>query len=339
MEVFVIAVTIQDVAKRAGVSISTVSRVVNGYVHVSSELREKVESAIKELEYRPSQVARSLASQKTNLIGIIVPDLTYHYYANMISSIEEQASLNGYNIVVCNIKEDLKKEKKYIHVLMEMWAQGIILMHEKMDPSTKKLLKDSKIPTVLASVKIDGLDIPNVNIDDYKAAYDATEFLIKNGHKRIGFISGDMRDITAGRQRYEGYVGALRDYKLKADLSIIKEGNFQIEDGYNKMAEIMKVKDKPTAVFAVSDSMAIGAMNYAIDQGYRVPEDISIMGFDNIDLAQVIRPRLTTVNQPSDEIGKRALITLIDLIEGRRTDKQIIIDHSIVEGQTYRNIN
>lgn len=334
-----IAIKIQDVAKKAGVSISTVSRVVNGYVHVSNELREKVELTIKELEYRPSQVARSLANQKTNLIGIIVPDLTYHYYAKMISSIEEQASLNDYNIVVCNIKEDLNKEIKYINVLKEMWAEGIILMHEKINPQTKKLLCECNIPIVLASIKIDGLDVPAINIDDYKAAFDATNFLISKGHKRIALISGDMQDVTAGRQRYDGYVDALKKNNIDIDKSIIKEGNFRISGGYKKMEEILKVDEKPTAVFAVSDSMAIGAMNCAIDHGYKIPDDISIMGFDNIDLAHAIRPRLTTVNQPASEIGKKSLITLIDLIENRDTDRQIILEHTIIEGQTCKDIN
>lgn len=336
---FQIAVKIQDVAKKAGVSISTVSRVVNGYVHVSDELREKVESAIRDLEYRPSQVARSLAKQKTNLIGIIVPDLTYHYYAKMISSIEEQASLNDYNIIVCNIKENLNKEIRYINVLKEMWVEGIILMHEKINPQTKKLLCECNIPIVLASVKIDGLDVPSVNIDDYQAAFDATNFLIGKGHKRIALISGDMRDITAGRQRYQGYIDALKNSNIQISKDIIKEGNFKISDGYSKMEEILKLEKKPTAVFAVSDSMAIGAMNCAIDHGYKIPDDISIMGFDNTDLAYVIRPRLTTVNQPASEIGKQSLKTLIDLIETKDTDKEIILKHTIIEGQTCKDIN
>ncbi|WP_207655751.1 LacI family DNA-binding transcriptional regulator [Vallitalea okinawensis] len=338
-EVAGIAVKIQDVAKKAGVSISTVSRVLNGYKHVSDELKDKVTKAVEELEYRPNQVARSLASQRTNLIGIIVPDLTNHYYSRMISSIEEYASERNYNIVVCNIKENLDKEVRYLNVLKEMWADGIILMHEKVDERTKEMLKAYKIPVVLASVKIDGLKVPSVNIDDYHAAYDATNYLIQKGHERIGIIAGDMQDITAGQQRYRGFIDALKGHGIKQNPLYMREGKFKIEDGYQAMDDILDNSQvKPTAIFAVSDSMAIGAMNCAIDRGYQVPDDISIIGFDNIDLAAAVRPRLTTVNQPAEEIGRQSMKTLIALINGKNTKKDIILDHSIVEGSTCKEV-
>lgn len=334
-----IAVKIQDVAKKAGVSISTVSRVLNDYKHVSSDLKDKVMKAVEELEYRPNQVARSLASQKTSLIGIIVPDLTNHYYSRMISSIEEYASERNYNIVVCNIKENLNKEVRYLNVLKEMWAEGIILMHEKIDQQTKEMLKAYNIPVVLASVKIDELNVSSVNIDDYKAAYDATTYLVQKGHKRIGIIAGDMRDITAGQLRYRGFVEALKENEIDINPLYIKEGKFKIEDGYQAMDEIFEsCEDVPTAIFAVSDSMAIGAMNCAIDRGYRVPDDISIIGFDNIDLAAAVRPRLTTVNQPAEEIGQISVKILIDMINGKVSEQEIILSHSIVEGNTCKDI-
>lgn len=338
-EVEVIAVKIQDVAKQAGVSISTVSRVLNGYQHVSEALKNKVTKAVEELEYRPNQVARSLASQKTNLIGIIVPDLTNHYYSRMISSIEEFASERNYNIIVCNIKENLHKEVKYLHVLKEMWVDGVILMHEKIDDQTKDILKNYKIPIVLASVRIDDLDVPAVNINDYQAAYDATNYLIDKGHERIGIIAGDMQDITAGQQRYEGFKAALKDGGIEEKTSYMREGKFHIEDGYTAMEEILDSNEvPPTAVFAVSDSMAIGAMNCAIDKGYHVPNDISIMGFDNIDLAAAVRPRLTTVNQPAEAIGCLSMKSLIKLINGEAVEKEMILKHTIIERSTCKSL-
>lgn len=334
-----ITVKMQDVAKQAGVSISTVSRVLNDYKHVSDELKQKVTKAVEELGYRPNQVARSLASQKSNLIGIIVPDLTNYYYARMISSIEEFASERNYNIIVCNIKENLDKEVKYLHVLKEMWVDGVILMHEKIDKQTKDMLKSYKIPVVLASVRIEGLDVPSVNINNYQAAYDATNYLIDKGHERIGIIAGDMQDITAGQQRYKGYRDALKDHNIKENVSYMREGKFHIEDGYKAMEDILEHNEIiPTAIFAVSDSMAIGVMNCAIDRGYTVPGDISIIGFDNIDLAATVRPRLTTVNQPAEEIGELSMKTLMALIHGKEVAREMILKHSIIEGQTCKEL-
>lgn len=336
-----IVIKIQDVAKKADVSIATVSRVVNGYEHVSDKLKNRVQDAIDELNYKPNQIAKSLASQKTNLIGILVPDLKYDYYANMLSSIEEYASQNNYNIIVCNIKEDLEKEIRYINILKEMWVDGIILMHEKLNDNIKKLLLECQIPIVLASIKLKELNFPSVNIDDFKAAYDATKYLIDLGHKKIAIIAGDMRDYTAGHERFRGYKQALKDNNIQFNQSYFEQGNFSIKDGYNAMVKLLETgKVLPTAVFAVSDSMAVGAMNCMIDRGYDVPKDISIIGFDDIDLASAVRPKLTTVNQPAEKIGSLAVELLIKYIkkEFDENDKEIVLEHRIVTRGTCKEL-
>ncbi|WP_432664266.1 LacI family DNA-binding transcriptional regulator [Wukongibacter baidiensis] len=336
-----IVIKIQDVAKKAGVSTATVSRVINGYEHVSDKLKNRVQDAIDELNYKPNQIAKSLASQKTNLIGILVPDLKYEYYANMLSSIEEYASQKNYNIIVCNIKEDLDKEIRYINILKEMWVDGIILMHEKLNDNIKKLLLECEIPTVLASIKLEGLDFPSVNIDDFKAAYDATKYLIDLGHRKIAIIAGDMRDYTAGSERFRGYKQALVDNDIAFVPKYFGQGNFNIQDGYNAMGKLLENEiDLPTAVFAVSDSMAVGAMNYMIDRGYNVPDDISIIGFDDIDLASAVRPKLTTINQPAEKIGSLAVELLIKYIEKEydEHDKEIVLEHRIVARGTCKEL-
>lgn len=332
------SVKIQDVAKRAGVSISTVSRVLNGYAHISDELRGKVEKAIAELEYRPSQAARCLVSQKSNLIGVIVPDLTYQYYAKVISTIEDEAGKNNYSIIICNIKENLEKEAHYIDVLKELWVDGVILLHEKINIETKKKLEECNFSLVLASVKIEGLDVPRVNINDYQAAYDATTYLIDLGHKRIAMIAGDHRDITAGKERLDGYRKALIDANIEVDESIIFEGNFQVNSGYKNMKKILAIDSRPTAVFVASDAMAVGAMNCVMDSGLKVPEDISIMGFDDIDLAQVVRPKLTTIHQPAEEIGQKAMETILKMINKEPFEKEIVLEHKIIERQSCKRI-
>jgi len=336
-----IVIKIQDVAKKAGVSTATVSRVINGYEHVSDKLRKRVQDAIDELNYKPNQIAKSLASQKTNLIGILVPDLKYDYYASMLSSIEESASRYNYNIIVCNIKENLEKEKRYINILKEMWVDGIILMHEKLNDTIKKLLLECQIPIVLASIKLKELNFPSINIDDFRAAYDATKYLIDLGHKRISIIAGDMRDYTAGYERFRGYRQALKDNDIPLRQKYFQQGNFTIQDGYNAMRKLLEnERDLPTAVFAVSDSMAVGAMNCMIDRGYDVPNDISIMGFDDIDLASAVRPKLTTVNQPAEKIGSLAVDLLIKCVkkEYDEIEKEIILEHRIVARGTCKEL-
>lgn len=337
-----IGIKIQDVAKKAGVSIASVSRVINGYEHVSDKLRSRVTDAVNELDYKPNQIAKSLASQKTNLIGILVPDLKYQYYANMLSSIEEYASENNYNIIVCNIKENLEKEIRYINILREMWVDGIILMHEKLNDDIEKLLCDCQIPIVLASIKLKDLQFPSVNIDDYRASYDATQYLIDLGHEKIAIIAGDMKDYTAGYLRFKGYKQALRDNGIPFKEEYFQQGNFKIEDGYNAMGKLIgNNEDLPTGIFAVGDSMAVGAMNCARDMGYNVPNDFSIIGFDNIDLAKAFRPRLTTINQPAEKIGELAIELLIKHIEDKykNLDREIILEHEIVLGETCKRVD
>lgn len=327
-------VKIDDVAKKAGVSISTVSRVLNGYEHVSKSSKEKVEKAIKALEYTPSQAARSLASQKSNMIGIIVPDLANQYYAKMITAIEEEASKHDYSIIICNIQENISKELKYMKMLKEMWVDGVVLMHEKINEETKKFLMTCNFPVVLASVKIPGVELTNINIDDEQAAFDAIEYLVELGHKRIGMITGDLRDYTAGISRLNGYKKALAHYGISIDEAIIQEGHFKFNDGYRIMEKMLMLKDRPTAVFAASDEMAIGAMNCALDMGFNVPEDISFMGFDNIDMARVVRPKLTTVNQPSTLIGQIAIESLLKKMAGESVEEHIVIKHDLVKSDS-----
>ncbi|WP_240843580.1 LacI family DNA-binding transcriptional regulator [Acidaminobacter sp. JC074] len=324
-------IKIDDVAKRAGVSISSVSRVLNGYQHVSQSVKEKVNKAIKELDYHPKRAARSLASRKSYLIGILLPDLTYHYYSRMLSAIERLANEHNYNVIICNLQEENHKESRYVHMFSELDVDGIIVMHEKMTTESIKTLQRIEIPIVLASVKIENMDLINVNIDDFLAAYDATKYLINLNHKKIGMITGDLDDYTAGRSRFNGYRKALEEAGILFDAQLVKEGDFTVSSAYELMKEFLMLRDRPTAIFAASDSMAIGAMNCALDMGYKVPDDISFIGFDNIDMTTVVRPKLSTVEQPAELIGEKALLKLFDLIEGKKVEFDTVIPHKIIE--------
>ncbi|MCQ6559461.1 LacI family DNA-binding transcriptional regulator [Paenibacillus mendelii] len=325
------AVKIKDVAERAGVSVTTVSRVLNGEKYVKDELKERVNQAIAELGYSPSQIARSLVRKKTNLIGVIVPDLTSSFYSTILSSIEETASSNDYNLLVCNIIEDIDKETKYLNVFKEMRVEGIIIMHEKINPEIRNFINTIQTPVVFSSVKPADQNFISVIIDDYKGAYDATAYLIKLGHERIGFIGGDMRDVTSGQNRYTGYRNALSDHGVKMIYELIRFGDYKVNSGYQLMGELLDGLNPPTAIFAVSDDMALGAMNCIHDRGLKVPDDISVIGFDGSQLTELVRPRLTSMEQPIHDMGRVTVETIMKLIAGTyRADGDVIMDHRLV---------
>lgn len=323
---------IKDVAKKAGVSVTTVSRVLNGERYVKDDLKAKVKRAIDELGYAPSHIARSLVRRKTNLIGVIVPDLTSSFYSTILSSIEETASLNDYNLLVCNINEDTDKELKYLNVFKEMRVDGIIIMHEKLSDNIRNFITKLDIPVIFSSVRPVDHKFVSVIIDDYEAAYDATRYLIELGHERIAFIGGDMRDITSGQNRYSGYRNALADQRVRIRYDYIRFGDYKTRSGYDLMKELLACEPRPTALFAVSDDMAVGAMNCVHDHQLKVPDDISIIGFDGSQLTELVRPRLSSMEQPIQEMGKTTVETLIDLItdETGAQREDLILGHKLV---------
>ncbi len=323
---------IKDVAKQAGVSVTTVSRVLNGEKYVKDDLKARVQRAIDELGYSPSHIARSLVRKKTNLIGVIVPDVTSSFYSTILSTIERTASLNDYNLLVCNIIEDTDKELKYLQVFKQMRVDGIIIMHEKLNDEIRELIHKLDIPIIFSSVKPVDQKFISVIIDDYAAAYDATRHLIELGHTRIGFIGGDMRDVTSGQNRYVGYSRALADCGIKAVDDYIRFGDYKTQSGYEIMKAMLACETYPTAVFAVSDDMAVGALNCIHDHGLKVPDDLSVIGFDGSQLTEQVRPRLTSMEQPILEMGKVTVDKLLDLISGNENSStdDVILKHMLV---------
>lgn len=335
----IIAVRIKDIAKEAGVSVTTVSRVLNNEKYVKDEVRERVQMVIDEMGYTPSSIARSLVLKRTNIIGVIVPDITNSFSSTIISSIEECANQNNFNIMVCNIAESPEKELNYLNIIKEMRMDGVIITNEKITPNIKNALYSIDVPVVFVSVKPDELLFTSITVNNYQASYDATNYLINKGHKKIAFIGGDLRDITSGKERYKGYRKALEHNDLDVNEEYIKFGNYKMQDGYNYMEEILKCSILPTALFAASDDMAVGALNCILDNGLKVPEDISIIGFDNSSLTTVVRPTLTTISQPINEMGVLSVKTLIKQINNEETLlNQIIVKHKLIERQSCMTI-
>lgn len=325
--------TIDDVAKLAGVSIATVSRVFNNSPLVSEKARQKVLKAAEELGYKPSMPARSLAMKKTNTIGLIVPDISNPYYAEVVRGIEDVCNIYKYNITLCNADNKREKEFQYIEMLRSLWVDGIIFHCDYFSEEHYEMFKNNHIDVVLAG-RTTNYNVPYVGIDNFKAAYDAVNYLISLGHKRIGIIHGpldEMKETIDSVDRLKGYKQALIDNGLPICNEFIKEANFKYKSGYNAAVEMIKSDMRPTAIFAISDIMAMGAINAVFDSGLSCPEDISVMGFDNIDLSEATRPSLTTVSQPMYEIGAVAARILIKILNREEIDNsQVILKHKIV---------
>ncbi|SHE82142.1 transcriptional regulator, LacI family [Caldanaerobius fijiensis DSM 17918] len=322
-------------ARRSGVSISTVSRVLNNSKPVSPEIRQKVLEAIKETGYRPNLLARGLVLRKTNIIGIIVPDISNSYYSELVKGTEEISNMYNYSILLCNTYGELKKEMEYLNLLLEKQVDGIIFMTTNLTDDHINWFKENEVKAVFVNRRAEGLDIPYVSIDNYNAAYDATNYLIKLGHKKIAYVGGPLSDEVLGKERFEGYKQAIYDAGIDFKQELVRVSKIGIRNGYEAMADILDVYNDITAVFAANDIMAIGAVNCILDRGYKIPDDISVVGFDDIPLASIIRPALTTIRQPIYDIGAVAARMLIKKLNGEKLEEKAVnLPYQLIERDT-----
>ncbi len=306
-------VTIKDVAKKAGVSIASVSRVINDSKPVAPETKEKILKVIEETGYKPNAMARGLKKNESGLIGLITPDMENGTFAELVKGIESVIEKNSMNLIVSNSKGEIKRELKELHIFKEQQLDGIIFSGVKFTKEHKEYFDRYQVPTVIVSQKFPGSGLPYVDIDNFEAAYQAVKYLIENNHSKIALVHGPLYDKSAGEERYNGYFAALEEAELAIDESFIEEGNFTIKSGYQAMEKIMAQNEElPTAVFAASDRMAIGVLDCCLDNGLQVPEDISIIGFDDIELATVVRPKLTSVRVDHSKMGEKSVELLLN---------------------------
>jgi LacI family transcriptional regulator len=308
--------TIHDIAKKANVSISTVSRVVNNPHAVREEKRKRVLQAIEELGYEPNPFASGLRDRLTKTIVAIIPDIANPFYAAMFRGIEDTAREHRNNVIICNTDRDEKRFFEYMRYFKKKKVDGIIFASDPLNENYYKGFQELNIPVVLAATKSEDEFLPYVKINDYEAGYDAGTFLIRNGHKRIGMLSGPNDDPIAGKPRYEGFLASLGEHELLQKDSIVF-GDFQYNSGYNGMAKLYGRHPDLTAVFAASDEMALGAMAFLQRRQIDVPRQVSIIGFDNIRFSRMVTPPLTTIAQPIYDIGKEAALLLYNWIENR----------------------
>lgn len=306
--------TIKHVAKMAGVSISTVSRVINRKGGVSKELEDKIKSAIDELKYMPNAVARALKAKSTKSLGLIIPSIENPVFPPLVKVIEDTANKYGFSTILCNSDGILEEEAKYLQLLVEKQVDGIILnaigdYHEKFE-----VVRNTNTPIIVLGRKIEGFKTTCVTVNNTMGAYMATEHLIKTGMKNIAFLFGSMEARSAINDRFEGYKQALKDHRIKYNGKLIAKGNRSLEGGAFATYELIKRGVPFDAIFASNDMMALGCIAKLLDSGYNVPGDISVMGYDDIPMASIFRPHLSTIRTPIQEFGKEAVKTILRII-------------------------
>lgn len=335
--------TIKDVAERAGVSVMTVSRVINNNGYVSRATKEKVEKAMEELGYVPNALAHGLITKRTHVLGLIVSDITNPFFTTIVRGVEDLAIKNGFNIILCNTDEDVEKEKKYIELLLRKRVDGIILSPADCSrrDSVDQIIRRN-VPLVLIDRCIKGLDIDCVYSDSTFGAYELTKYLISLGHRRIGIIVGPKR-ISTAVERIEGYKRALNEANITLDNSLIKWGEkYSREDGYSHTLTLLKMDNPPTAIFGGNRLITVGILRAIRELGLRIPEDISVISFDEVEDISVTNPFLTVVSQNPYTIGMIATELLLKRIRegGRFIDppKNIILKPEIIIRKSCRSL-
>jgi LacI family transcriptional regulator len=334
MERMTVTVTIYDVAREAGVSMATVSRVVNNNPNVKPQTRKKVFEAIERLGYRPNAVARGLASKKTTTVGVVIPDISNTIFSEVARGIEDIANMYHYNIILCNADKKKEKEIRVINTLLEKQVDGLLFMGGAVTDEHIQAFKTSSVPIVLCATTDENNAVASVDIDHEKAAMDAVALLIQNGHRDIAMISGTLQDPANGFARYQGYKKALEAAGIPVREDYVRIGNYRYESGLEVTKHFLELKERPTAIFAATDEMAIGAIHTLQDNGLKVPEDISVISVDNIRMASMVRPQLTTVAMPMYDIGAVSMRLLTKLMNKETKEAselmQVILPHEVI---------
>ncbi|WP_456273723.1 catabolite control protein A [Bacillus sp. AK031] len=318
-------VTIYDVAREANVSMATVSRVVNGNPNVKPATRKKVVEVIDRLGYRPNAVARGLASKKTTTVGVIIPDISNIFFAELARGIEDIATMYKYNIILSNSDQNTEKELHLLNTMLGKQVDGIVFMGGNITEEHVREFELSPVPIVLAGTIEDSKKMPSVNIDYKTAAYDAVKELIDKGHKQIAFVSGPFHDKVNNEAKLPGYKQALEEAGIQFSEDLVIEGDYTYDSGLEAWQKLRELKNKPTAVFTGNDEMALGVVHGAQDEGVEIPAEAEVISFDNTRLALMVRPQLTSVVQPLYDIGAVAMRLLTKYMNKEKVDEHIVV--------------
>lgn len=334
-------VTMEEIAKLAGVSLATVSRCIHSPHLVKKETRENINQLISKANYIYNATAGDLSRKRSSILGVIIPTAKSLVFSTSLLAIQEMAQQNNYSLITASSKYDSETESNLIKQFMERQLAGVILTGFVF--GQKDLVKELSrrgMPCVVIWDKLDDSELSYVGFDNFKATYVATQYLIESRHRRIGLIVGPYTKVERVRKRLEGFKSALKDNGLTFDPEMVIEKEPTLLDGKEAMARLMSLKDRPTAVLAASDTLAVGAMAAARELGFRIPEDVSLVGFDDIDIAAYCNPPLTTVRVPAYEIGRIAMKIILNMISDFKEHRvqQYCLDTNLVIRNSCRRL-
>lgn len=320
---------IQQVAKKANVSAATVSRVLNNNPHVSPKTREKVLAVIQELKFSPNLSGRILRRNETNILLVLLPTISNPFYAASVSGIRHEADKEGYLVMICNTEEEVGKERQFLDLLKYRQADGAILMAQFLScPELEEYAASG--PIIQCFEHIPDCPIPYVTIDDECAAYEMTNYLLGIGHRRIALV-GCEHTYSSAQKRENGYLRAMREAGIAPRPEWIVHGRYGFRSGFSSAGAFFALEERPTAIFAISDMQATGVIKRVKSEGLRVPQDISVVGFDNISIASMADPAITTVAQPARKIGACATRMLLEQLKDKESKpKNVVMAHELV---------
>jgi LacI family transcriptional regulator len=317
--------TIVEVAKRARVSIATVSNVIRGTRKVSPALEERVRAAIRDLDYYPNEIARSLKVKQTRMLGMIVPDITNPFFPEIIRGAEDTAFERGYFLVTANTDEQIGRERRIIAALRSYRVDGILLASAPgKDTSHIRSTIQAGTSVVCLDRAVSGIETDAVLLDNVRGGREGVRHLIQAGHSRIAIITGSLT-LQTGRERLRGYEDALAEAGIEIDRKLILEGDFRDESGYRLGKELLCRRERPSAIFVCNGVMTLGVLKAFEEMGVRCPEDIALATFDDLAVDRSFHPHLTAVVQPSYDIGSRAATILMDRIEGKLAKEPFVV--------------
>ena len=298
-------VTIKDVAREAGVSVATVSKILNLPDYSKPETREKVTAAIKRLNYQPNHAAQSMVRKKTGMIALIIPDVRNQFFTDVARGVEDVANKHNYRVMLCNTDEDPQKQQNYLQALQGRIVDGFIIAVASDDSRQLKKISRSQLPFVFIDRECRNYRTDAVIVDNRDGAAKAVRHLLHNGRCRVGFISG-KQDTQTGRERLQGYCDALAEKRIEPDRQLIKDGKFTIEGGYQAAKALLEMAGKPDSLFVANNAMTIGALKAINEKGIRIPDEIALVSFDDADWAEFFTPALTVIRQPTYTMGNLA---------------------------------
>lgn len=326
--------TIRDVAAQAGVSVSTVSHVLNGTRFVESDTEARVRAAIADLHYRPNSIARSLRRRSTGTIGLLVPDNSNPFFAEVARIIEDIGFDQGYSVILCNSNGLPTREAAYIDVLLSKQVDGLLTISASSHTEFLKSVLGARVPVVVVDRATDEWPVDQVLVDNEAGGYQVGQYLVAQGHRRVGCISGP-RTATPSARRLDGFHRALSDAGVLLPDSAVVGGDFQYGGGAAAMLELLQQHPDLTAIFATNDQMALGAINTLQRAGKRVPADISVVGFDNIPQSAAFFPALTTIAQPVEALARESVRLLIERVNGSAAPPmKVVLQTRLIERES-----